>query len=192
MENFVKTTEELVKEYQHGNGVAFDGIVKNMDRMVKQLANKGVNGMSFKEVYSELLETLWKCCKDYNGSGKLTTMFFTYGNNKLRELREMMMHDVRKANTYASSFEQMQDDTGFDISHSDDGFDNIEVATLIESLGLTDNERMCLEILMNGQYESKKDVANRMGVDPSAVNYFQKSIARKLTAELKNPRVCII
>ncbi len=177
----MNSTEYLVMEYQSGKVEVFDEIVHNMDRLVKKIAFKGVPGMEFDEVYSELLEVLWKCCQDYNGPGKLSTVFYIYAHNKIRELRERMMRQLRRANIYALSLEQLQDSIGFEIQVSDIGFADVETKDLIQRLDLTNNQRICLQLLLSERYSSKTSIANEMGVDASSINYFQRCIANKLT-----------
>lgn len=177
----VKTTEELVKEYQAGNTEQFDLIVARMDRLIGRFAVKTEGtGETFDDLKSILTHELWNCCNNWNGKTKLTTMFWTYADNKLREIKQKAHHLNQFANTYATSFDAMRDDKGFDIRMDEFSYEQVQWLDLIERLSLTPNERRLIEIRMEDDGLSKKEIADLLGVDKSAINYFEKSIARKV------------
>lgn len=178
-----KTTEELVQRYQQGQTELFDDIAGRMNRLVGMFADKTEGtGESFDDLKNIMFMVLWKCCNDWNGKAKLSTMFWRYAQNKLRELRQKAHHQNQFANTYSASFDAMKEDTGFDISVEDCSYDCIEWHDLIDRLSLTANERRLINIRLNDDSLTKKEIAQLLGVDASAINYFEKSIAKKILA----------
>lgn len=173
--------EELSREYQRDNREeTFNQIVYNMDGLLKQLANNRVLGMDFEDVYSEMLLELHKAVLAYNGTGKLSTLFVTYGKRRIFKLRQSAGYKKNMVNHGASSIEQGQE-MGLDIIDDTANYSKIELMEALKKLKLTDNElKICLIIINEPSKLKNKDIARVLGVTNASIGYFKKSLQKKL------------
>ena len=176
--NSEKTVEQLVLDFQ-GGADTFNDIVDRFEGMVISKAKSIVFGHDFDDVKQELLIELHKCCLNYNGTGKLSTMFVTYADRRLYAMRQLSDCNNRKANFMADSYQQMVDN-GYDLAFTSDEYSNIEASILLDSLNLTANEEKFCRLIMSNECESKKEIASMIGVDPSSISYFRDRVRAKM------------
>lgn len=181
----VLSTEELVKQYQLTNGERyFNQIVYNMDKLVRKLANQEVWGMDFDDIYSELLLELHNAIMNYNGEGKLTTVFTTYATRRIFKLRQDSGRDKRKGNFLSESLD-MKRESGFDLDGDFHSIDDLELMESLEGMDLTERELELCKIVIGEKHRLKKsDIAKQLGVSNTAINYFLGNLRKKLVVLL--------
>lgn len=176
--NSENTVEQLVIGYQEGR-VNFDEIVGMMGGLLTVKSKEPVFGYDFDDLRQELLIELLNCCNNYNGQGKLSTMFCTYADRRIYALRQMSAHNNRKANFESDSY-QLMVENGYDIEMRECGYSDIEITELLKTINLTENEEKFCKLIMSDECKNKKEIAELIGVDASSISYFRNSVRAKL------------
>ena len=182
-----KTNEELVNLYKSGEAGAFEELMKNTEKLRFSLAQSYLNipGSELEDLVSE------GAIKNFDAEKYATTFStFLYSaiSRRYNTLFKKATSAKRSPNGFVESYDQMNsnseyEEDGNSLGNSEfsvecEDYSMIEVRSLLESLKLSDRERLVVNLLMDGN--SKPDIARRLGVKTPSVHKYVQRIAAKI------------
>ncbi len=188
-----KTNEELVNLYKNGESGAFDELMKNTEKLRFSLAQNYLNipGSELEDLVSEGAIEMLTAIKNFDAEKYATTFStFLYSaiSRRYNTLFKKATSAKRSPNGFVESYDQMNsnseyEEDGNSLGNSEfsvecEDYSMIEVRSLLESLKLSDRERLVVNLLMDGN--SKPDIARRLGVKTPSVHKYVQRIASKI------------
>lgn len=179
-----KSTELLVVEIQQADGFTkerlFKELIGRMDGAIYKLsASMGATqgDIDADDRRAMLLELLWKCCRDFDGRAKFTTMFWVYAHKQKIELWKSYQTDKRKVG-WEGCFSLDEADR---MGREEPQFSCIEMMDCIEKFPISEKEKTYLKLTIQKGNLTESEKAALIGVGCSAITHMKKNIMRKVT-----------
>lgn len=184
--------EELVELYKEGNEGAFEELLKRTENLRYSLAQKYLNipKSEIDDLLSEGMMEMVEATHKYDSKYKASFTSFLYRSisRHYDDLFRAAVSAKRNPGCFVESFDQLnsnseyeeEGDTAGNVSLSVmcEEFNMVELRSLVDKLGLSGQERVVINLLMEGQ--EKPDIARRMGVQTPSVHKYVKRIGNKI------------
>ena len=188
--------DELVTQYkQDKNESVFTEIMEKTKGLICVFAksySRSIIGAEMEDLISEGNLILWDAVQTFDDTRdcRFTTYLCGCLKRNYNTLFSMCNCKKRNPGCFVQSYEQLNSNS----KHEEDGnslgnsefsvecedYSMIEVRSLLESLKLSDRERLVVNLLMDGN--SKPDIARELGVKTPSVHTYVKRIGKKLIA----------
>ena len=188
--------DELVAQYkQDKNERVFAEIMEKTKGLIYVFArsySRSIIGAEMEDLISEGNLILWDAVQTFDDTRdcRFTTYLCGCLKRNYNTLFSMCNCKKRNPGCFVQSYEQLNSNS----KHEEDGnslgnsecsvecedYSMIEVRSLLESLKLSDRERLVVNLLMDGN--SKPDIARELGVKTPSVHTYVKRIGKKLIA----------
>lgn len=192
--------EELVGLYKNGDERAFEALMCSTEKLRAHLALKYLNipGSELDDLLSEGAIAMMEAAKNFDESkgAAFTTFLYKHISRRYDKLYSQASAKKRNVNVEVKVHSYIDNlDTDSTVSGDRDflrskdyfsvvcdEFDMIEMRMLIDSLKLSEKERVVVNLLIEGC--SKPDIAKHLGVKVPSVHSYIKRIGNKLNLSL--------
>lgn len=188
--------DELVTQYkQERNESVFVEIMEKTKGLIYVFARsytRSIIGAELEDLVSEGDLVLWDAIQTFDDTRECSFTTYLCGclkrnYNTLFSMANCQkrnpgcfVHSYEQINTH-SEYEEEGDSAGAsEFSVECEDYDMVEMKMLLDSLELSDNERVVINLLLMGK--SKPDIARKLGVKTPSVHSYVKRIGKKLIA----------
>jgi RNA polymerase sigma factor (sigma-70 family) len=186
--------ERLAEIYKEtGDEEAFKELLHSTEKLRFSLAKSYLNipGSEMDDLMNEGAMEMMVAIRNYD-STKYTASFKSFLHSAISRRYNTMFRAAtsvkRNAHGLVGSYEQINSNSEFDedgdtlgnlsFSVECEEYSMVEVALLIETLGLSAQEKVVANLLLGGM--DKPDIAKKLGVQTSSVHTYVKRIGKKI------------
>lgn len=188
--------DELVAQYKQNRSESiFTEILKKTKGLIYVFArsySRSIIGAEMEDLISEGDLVLWDAIQTFDDTRDCSFTTYLCGCLKRNYNTLFSMSNCQKRNPgcFVQSYEQVNSNSEYEEDEDSAGssafsvecedYNMIEMKMLLDSLRLSENERVVVNLLIAGN--SKPDIARKLGVKTPSVHSYVKRIGKKLIA----------